>query len=89
MRQAPRGRAGRGAGERARIYSDSALRSRVTQDFPDAVEWPPIGLPDDYLGLLAPDRSAFVGTKDRIVGHGGICLEEVIVPMVEIERAPT
>ena len=76
-------------GERARIYSDSALRSRVTQDFPDAVEWPPIGLPDDYLALLAPDRSAFVGTKDRIVGHGGICLEEVIVPMVEIERAPT
>ena len=76
-------------GERARIYSDSTLRSRVTQDFPDALEWPPVGLPEDYLALLAPGRSAFVGTKDRIVGHGGICLEEVIVPMVEIERART
>ena len=76
-------------GERARIYSDTTLRARVKADFPDAVEWPAAGLPEDYLALLAPDRSAFVGVHERIVGHGGICLEEVVVPMVEIGRAKT
>jgi hypothetical protein len=44
------------------------------------------GLPEDYLALLAPGRSAFIREGDRIVGHGGISLEEIAVPMVQIER---
>ncbi|MDE0349723.1 MAG: BREX-3 system phosphatase PglZ [Gammaproteobacteria bacterium] len=74
-------------GERARVFSDATLRTRVKADFPDAVEWPAVGLPDDYLALLAPDRWAFVRDHERIVTHGGICLEEVVVPMIEIRRA--
>ena len=74
-------------GERARIYPDAALRSRVKERFPDAVEWPGPGLPEDCLALLAPGRTAFVREGERIVGHGGVSLEEVVVPMVEIERA--
>jgi len=73
-------------GERARIYSDPLLRKKVANRFPDAVEWPPIGLPNDYLPLLAPSRKAFVREKERLVGHGGISIEEVIVPLVQIER---
>ena len=73
-------------GERARIYSDIILRSRVKERFPDAIEWPALGLPEDYLALLAPGRSAFVRKGKRIVGHGGVSLEEVVVPMVQIER---
>ena len=73
-------------GERARIYSDIILRSRVKERFPDAIEWPALGLPEDYLALLAPGRSAFVRKGERIVGHGGVSLEEVVVPMVQIER---
>ena len=87
-----RGRPSEGAiadvrGERARIYSDEALRSRVHEQFPDAVAWPAIGLPEDYLALLAPARSAFVRKGERVVGHGGASLEEVIVPWIRIERA--
>ena len=74
-------------GERARIYPDAALRSRVKERFPDAVEWPGPGLPEDCLALLAPGRTAFVREGERIVGHGGVSLEEVVVPMVEIGRA--
>ena len=74
-------------GERARIYPDAALRSRVKERFPDAIEWPGPGLPEDCLALLAPGRTAFVREGERIVGHGGVSLEEVVVPMVEIERA--
>ena len=87
-----RGRPSEGAvadvrGERARIYSDEALRSRVHDQFPDAVAWPAIGLPEDCLALLAPARSAFVREGDRVVGHGGASLEELVVPWIRIERA--
>ena len=87
-----RGRPSEGAvadvrGERARIYPDGTLRSRVQAQFPDAVAWPAIGLPEDCLALLAPGRSAFVREGERVVGHGGASLEEVVVPWVRIERA--
>jgi hypothetical protein len=73
-------------GGRARVYSDRILRSRMKQCFPDAIEWPALGLPEEYLSLLAPGRLAFVREGERIVGHGGISLEEIVVPMVHIER---
>ena len=48
------------------------------------IVWPPVGLPVDYLPLLAPGRFAFVPEGKRTIGHGGISLEEIIVPFVEI-----
>lgn len=73
-------------GVRARIYSDRLLRRQVKEKFPNAVEWPTVGLPEDYFPLLAPDRMAFVHKNERIVSHGGVSVEEVIVPFVEVER---
>lgn len=73
-------------GERARIYSDPLLRKKVADRFPTALEWPPVGLPNDYLPLLAPPRKAFVREGERLVSHGGISIEEVIVPLIQIER---
>ena len=76
-------------GERVRVYSDSILRSRVKEQFPSAIAWSPLGLPEDYLALLAPGRTAFVRKGKRVVGHGGISLEEVVVPLIRIERSKT
>jgi hypothetical protein len=73
-------------GERVRIYPDVTLRSKIKERFPTALEWGPVGLPEDYLALLAPARQAFVQEKQRIVSHGGISIEELIVPLVQIER---
>ncbi|OHE19613.1 MAG: alkaline phosphatase [Syntrophobacterales bacterium GWF2_56_9] len=73
-------------GERVRIYRDTALRGKVKEHFPTALEWGPIGLPDDYWALLAPARQAFIQKKQRTVSHGGISVEEIIVPLVQIER---
>ena len=73
-------------GERVRVYPDDILRSSVKERFPDAIEWPSIGLPDDYHALLAPHRKAFVREGETIVGHGGISIEELIVPLIQIER---
>ena len=76
-------------GERVRVYRDASLRRGISDTFPAATDWPPIGLPEDYLPLLAPNRLAFVREGQRIVGHGGASIEELIVPLVRIERQDT
>ncbi|MDM8522964.1 BREX-3 system phosphatase PglZ [Desulfococcaceae bacterium HSG8] len=73
-------------GERVRVYSDDLLRAAVKERFPDAIEWPSFGLPDDYRALLAPYQKAFIRDSETIVAHGGISIEELIVPLVQIER---
>ena len=73
-------------GERVRVYPDAVLRANVKERFPGTLAWDPIGLPNDYLALLAPARQAFIYENQRTVGHGGISLEELIVPLVQIER---
>ncbi|MCQ3973384.1 MAG: BREX-3 system phosphatase PglZ [Anaerolineae bacterium] len=73
-------------GERVRVYPDPSLRAKVKEKFPNAIAWPPLGLPEDYLPLLAPHRSAFVQEGKRIVGHGGISVEELIVPFIQVTR---
>jgi len=69
-------------GERARVFSDDILRQKVARAHPTARCWGGEGLPDDYLCLLATGRGAFVDVGHRVVGHGGVALEEVIVPLV-------
>ena len=73
-------------GERVRVYPNASLRSKVKERFPTAVEWSPMGLPEDYFALLAPARQVFVQQKQLVVSHGGISVEELIVPLVHIER---
>lgn len=73
-------------GGRVRVYPNSTLRDRVKTQFSTAIEWPLHGLPENYLPLLAPGRTAFVRKNERLVGHGGATLEELIVPLVQIDR---
>jgi PglZ domain len=71
-------------GERTRIYSDVALRANVAARFPAAISWKPLGLPEDFLPLLSADRTAFVPEGHRTVAHGGVTLEETIVPFIRV-----
>ncbi len=85
------GRPGEGAtadlrGERVRIYPDKTLRRKVKENFPTSLEWDSLGLPENYYPLLAPARKAFIQEGQRTVSHGGLSIEEVIVPLVQIER---
>lgn len=73
-------------GERARVFPTPELRAQVAESFPFAHEWQPVGLPADYFPLVASGRDAFVNPGVSIVGHGGIAFEEVIVPLVKLER---
>ncbi len=73
-------------GERVRVYPTKELREQIAQAFPTACQWEPIGLPEEYYPLLADGDDAFATAGTNTVCHGGIAIEEVIVPLVKLER---
>lgn len=73
-------------GERVRIYSDQTLLNAAKEKL-ESISWNNIGLPDDYHVLLSKYGQAFVNKGDRVVSHGGISIEEVIVPIVKVIAA--
>lgn len=77
-------------GERARVYPTETLRAdiykKIEHESESAVLWPQIGLPSDYWSVVMSEREAFVSKNQNIVGHGGIAIEEVIVPYIKISR---
>jgi hypothetical protein len=74
-------------GARAHVFSDELMRETTHSDFPATLTWPATGLPEGYLPLLATGRGAFTTQGRRAVSHGGISLEEVVVPFITIEGA--
>lgn len=73
-------------GKRVRVYDRSDFLQEVADKFPDSLRWPNHGLPPARHVLLAGDLKAFTDAGDEIVAHGGIALEEVLVPFVAISR---
>lgn len=73
-------------GQRARVYPTPELCSQVATAFLFAHTWQPVGLPPDYFPLVTGGRDAFANPNDSLVGHGGIAIEEVIVPLVKFKR---
>lgn len=52
----------------------------------DTAIWPRTGLPNDYWPVVMKGRAAFVAKGESIVGHGGIAIEEVVVPYIRVKR---
>ncbi|MEA1969759.1 MAG: BREX-3 system phosphatase PglZ [Thermodesulfobacteriota bacterium] len=73
-------------GERVRVYPTTELRGKVAQNFPGTTNWYPVGLPSEYYPLIANGTDAFVNKGKTIVTHGGISIEEVIVPLIKFEK---
>lgn len=76
-------------GERAHVFTDESIRCAVHHSFSKSVIWPSIGLPAGYLPLIAQGRNAFIGELENTVCHGGIAIEEVIVPYIRVTRRST
>ncbi|MGG0250719.1 BREX-3 system phosphatase PglZ [Peribacillus frigoritolerans] len=72
-------------GERVRIYSDRTLYEDSLSKI-NSIPWSNVGLPDDYYVLLSQYKEAFVTKEEHIVTHGGISIEEVIVPFVKVQQ---
>ncbi len=68
-----------------RIYASDTLRETVAQSYPSALGWNPVGLPENYYSLLLSNGGAFTLKGTTLVGHGGISIQEVIVPLVKID----
>lgn len=70
-------------GERVRTYRSEFLAASTPPGL-DAFRFDSYGLPPDFLPLYAGTRGAFVPKGDQIVAHGGISVEELIVPFIKI-----
>ena len=81
------GAAAKQRGERAHIFESELIRTSVHEQYPGSLEWPQIGLPPDLWALIAPVRACFLPEGKAAVSHGGISLEEVIVPFVRVSVA--
>ena len=88
VRRAPGG-LGRGPARtaRARLLRPGSAGTRREAVSRRRWNGPRSGLPEDYLALLAPARRSFVRESERPVAHGGVTLEEIVVPFVAIERS--
>jgi hypothetical protein len=73
-----------GRGERVHLFPDELTRADVQKSYPNSIAWPPIALPDDYFPLIPAGIGAFIPKGHSTVSHGGISLEEVIVPFIRI-----
>lgn len=69
-------------GKRARIYPNEEFRANAKEEVPQSVEWSNVGLPPERFALLPAGLSAFTFNGKSVVSHGGIALEEVMVPFV-------
>ena len=76
-------------GKRVRVYDRNEFLEEVASKFPSSLRWPNHGLPPARHVLLAGHLKAFTDVGDEVVSHGGIALEEVMVPFVAISREGT
>lgn len=71
-------------GERVRVYRSESLLAESAATYPSTVKFDIAGLPANFLPLFAGGRTAFVPTGEQVVVHGGVSVEEVIVPFIKV-----
>lgn len=73
--------------KRARLYASERAARNVQSTFSNTTLWYDDGiLPDACWVLMANGGEAFAPRGQRVVSHGGITLDETIVPFIEIEQ---
>lgn len=68
------------AGTRVRLYENAILRENARAE---GLAWNPPGLPPGKMPLFASGRSGY-HSGGRKVSHGGLSIDEVIVPFVRV-----
>jgi hypothetical protein len=70
-------------GKRARLYEDRRTAEAIQAKFPQTHLWDSKGLlPRNIHALMPQERAAFATAKTTVVSHGGMTLDEVVVPFV-------
>lgn len=73
------------AGERMRLYSSDFDSSNLLGGY-DAYLWEGIGLPNQYHYFICNKSYSFTTKNEVIMAHGGISVEEIIVPFIHIRK---
>ncbi|WP_068635438.1 BREX-3 system phosphatase PglZ [Thauera butanivorans] len=73
-------------GERVRTYRNEALAAESAASTTNAYRLDVAGLPANFLALFAGGRTAFLLQGDQAVVHGGISVEELLVPFVSVSH---
>ena len=71
-------------GERVRAYRSEALLTESANACAGTIRLSTAGLPSNFLPLYAGGRTAFVPVGEQVVVHGGMSVEELIVPFVKV-----
>ena len=71
-------------GERVRVYRSEPLLADSAAAYPTTVRLDIAGLPANFMPLFAGGRTAFVPVGEQVVVHGGVSVEELIVPFVKV-----
>ncbi|MHB1954003.1 MAG: BREX-3 system phosphatase PglZ [Sulfobacillus sp.] len=70
-------------GRRVQVFSSEELRQGVSAEW--GQPWAHLsGLPAGYVPLLAPAGKAYAPKGHRMISHGGVSMEELIVPMIRV-----
>jgi len=73
------------AAGRVRIYEQGKSYDTALKGY-KAYKWPGFGLPEEYNYIISDGNYAYGKTHERNLAHGGISIEEVIVPFVHIRK---
>jgi hypothetical protein len=74
-------------GRRARLYRDRHTAEQTQRTYSNTLIWEDDGLlPKDLCALLPADRQAFAEYSEVVITHGGLTMDEIVVPLVEITR---
>jgi hypothetical protein len=73
-------------GERVRTYRSDAQASESLAANPNSYRLDIAGLPANFMALFSSGRTAFMQQGEPAVVHGGISVEELLVPFVKITR---
>lgn len=70
-------------GQRVQVFRSKELCDQVAGEW--GTSWPHLsGLPAGYVPLLAPPHQAYASRGQHLLSHGGVSMEEIIVPMIRI-----
>jgi hypothetical protein len=74
-------------GRRARLYTDRRAAEQIRSTYDETILWERDGLlPQNLITLMPTNRQVFTEYGEIVVTHGGITIDEIVVPLIEITR---
>ena len=74
-------------GQRVRIYDRETARDKAMLNYKDLlkIESEKYALPDSYFAV-AQKKAEYFGSAGQVITHGGLSVQEVIVPFIHIKK---